>query len=136
MIDADSHVMEPDDLFDRYLDPAFKLFAPKTRRIATDWPYFADMDVLGHRWPATLNWEDIRYLDDGRTFMDAYAEFLALEWSPAAYVLYMDQAGIDAMVVYPTLTLHSTAVPNIDPEGRGRGAARVQRLARRLLRRR
>src|SRR5262245_16127887 len=76
VIDADSHVMEPDDLFDRYLDPAFKQYAPKTRRIATDWPYFADMDVLGHRWPATLNWEDIHYLDDGRTFMDAYAQFL------------------------------------------------------------
>jgi predicted TIM-barrel fold metal-dependent hydrolase len=116
VIDADSHVMEPDDLFDRYLDPAFKLYAPKTRRIATDWPYFADMDVLGHKWPATLNWEDIRYLDDGRTYMDAYAEFLARDWGPDAYVLYMDQAGIDAMVVYPTLTLHSTAVPNIDPK--------------------
>ena len=67
VIDADSHVMEPDDLFDRYLDPAFKQYAPKTRRIATDWPYFADMDVLGHKWPATLNWQDIHYLDDGRT---------------------------------------------------------------------
>src|SRR5262249_42525830 len=91
VIDADSHVMEPDDLFDGYVDRAFRGPAPKTRRIATDWPYFADMDVLGHKWPATLNWEDIHYLDDGRTYMDAYAEYLAREWGPDAYVRYMDQ---------------------------------------------
>lgn len=116
VLDVDSHVMEPDDLFERYLDPAFAAYAPKTKRIAPDWPYFADMDVLGHRWSASLRWDEIRYLDDGRSFTEAYADFIDRGWNAAAYLLYMNRAGIDEMLVYPTLTLHATAIPNIDPK--------------------
>lgn len=123
VVDADSHVMEPDDLFDRYLDRAFAAYAPRTRRIAPGHPYFSDVDVLGHRWPASLRWDRIAYLDDGRTYTEAYAPFIERGFDAPSYVEYMDQAGIDAMVVYPTLTLHSTAVPNIDPKA----AAAVRR---------
>ena len=123
VVDADSHVMEPDDLFERYLAPEFSEFAPHTRRIAPGHPYFNDIEVLGHRWPASLRWDEIRYLDDGRSYTEAYAEFIARGYDAESYLLYMEQAGIDAIVVYPTLTLHSTAVPNIDPKA----AAAVRR---------
>ncbi|TMK60961.1 MAG: amidohydrolase [Actinobacteria bacterium] len=116
VVDVDSHVMEPDDLFDRYLDRAFAAYAPRTRRIAPGWPYFSDVEVLGHRWPAALRWDEIRYLDDGSSYTEAYRDFIERGWDADAYLIYMDRAGIDAMFVYPTLTLHSTAVPNIDPK--------------------
>jgi predicted TIM-barrel fold metal-dependent hydrolase len=127
ILDADSHVMEPDDLFDRYLDPAYRACAPRTRRMATDWPYFADIEVLGHRWPASIRFDQVPFLDDGRggrvTYTEAYRDYIDGAWDAAAYLRYMDRGGLDHMVLYPTLTLHSTAVPNIEPDA----AAAVRR---------
>jgi predicted TIM-barrel fold metal-dependent hydrolase len=127
VLDADSHVMEPDDLFDHYLEARWRDRAPRTRRMTVDWPYFADIEVLGHRWPASIRFDQVRFLDDGHggrlTYTEAYRDYVAGAWEPASYLLYMDRAGIDHMVLYPTLTLHSTAVPEIEPDA----AAAVRR---------
>jgi predicted TIM-barrel fold metal-dependent hydrolase len=115
--------MEPDDLFERYLDRRWRAIAPRTRRMTLDWPCFMEMEVLGHRWPegrASRIFDEVAWLPDGegglRTYTEAYRDYISGEWGPDAYLRYCDRAGIDHMVLYPTLTLHSTAVPNIEPE--------------------
>ncbi len=46
IIDVDSHVMEPDDLWERFMDRRFAAFMPKSRRISPTWPYFAQLVQL------------------------------------------------------------------------------------------
>ncbi len=120
VIDADSHVMEPDDLWDRYLDRRFQAYAPKTRRLSADHPYFMSTEVAGHKWEARGHIDRTPYLHDGRGgflhYTQVYGDYIRMGWSAEAYLLYMDRAGIDYAVLYPTLALHSTAVPELDPK--------------------
>ena len=44
VIDADGHVLEPPDLWERYIDSEFRHQAPKGFGVMS-------MDVLGHRMP-------------------------------------------------------------------------------------
>src|SRR5688500_2986057 len=51
IIDVDSHAMEPDDMWERFLDRKYTAYAPRSRRISTEYPVFGAIDVLGHRFP-------------------------------------------------------------------------------------
>jgi predicted TIM-barrel fold metal-dependent hydrolase len=119
VVDADSHVMEPDDLWDKYLDRRFRAHAPRTRRISPENPNWFSIEVAGHRWSSTEPTTRIPYIGDGRgglvNYLTAYADYIRQGFSPAAYLQYMDSAGIDVAVLYPTLTLHATAVPELEP---------------------
>ncbi|HEV8298036.1 MAG TPA: amidohydrolase family protein [Acidimicrobiales bacterium] len=128
VIDADAHVLEPDDLWDRYLDKRFAAFAPKTRRIAPGHPYYAEYEFCGVvRGRGGVRMDTVRSVNDGHggriTVMEAYAPYINAGFSAASYVDFMDMAGIDHMLVYPTIGLPLTALPNVEP----RLAAAVKR---------
>ena len=128
IIDVDSHVMEPDDLWERFMDRRFAAFMPKSRRISPTWPYFAQLEVAGNTMGATsMRMDQIKFVTnpDGErlTVTEAYAHYIESGFSAASYLDYMDEAGIDHMVVYPTIGLPITAYPNLD----ARVAAAIKR---------
>ncbi len=129
VIDVDSHVMEPDDLFERYLEAPFRAYAPKTTRFAMDQlKYFCRIEVGGHVWFGDEgDWDVHPFIRDGaggmQTYKEAYRDYIELGYSPESYLLYMDRTGIDYLLLYPTLTLHSTAIPNLD----AKAAAAIKR---------
>lgn len=117
VVDADSHVMEPDDLWDRYLDRSYQACAPRTRRVSPANPNWMSTQVGEHWWGSTERITRVPYVSDGRggrlTYLEAYRDYIEMGFSAEAYLLYMDRVGIDYAVLYPTLALHSTAVPDM-----------------------
>jgi predicted TIM-barrel fold metal-dependent hydrolase len=117
VVDADSHVMEPDDLWERFLDQRFHSYAPKTVRIRPGHDNWMSTTVMGHWWGSTDHVTQFPYIGDGKggrmSYLAAYREYIDMGFSPEAYLLYMDRAGIDCAVLYPTLTLHATTVPDM-----------------------
>jgi uncharacterized protein len=128
VIDTDAHVLEPDDLWDRYLDKRYAAFAPRTRRIAPGNPFYAEYEFCGVvRGRGGVRMDRVRSVNDGRggrtTVMDAYRRYIDAGFSARSYLDFMDEAGIDQMLVYPTIGLPLTALPNVEP----RLAAAVKR---------
>jgi predicted TIM-barrel fold metal-dependent hydrolase len=111
VFDADSHFMEPSDLWRERLEPEFRdrgpfgsedrgaLFVDRDRRFPTV------------RWRsragglATLN----------QDWADRYARYSSRGWDPEAYVLAMDDQGIDRMALYPSRGLMQVAAWGLDP---------------------
>jgi uncharacterized protein len=111
VFDADSHFMEPADLWRERLDPELRdrgpfgsddrgaLFVDRDRRFPTV------------RWRsragglATLNQE----------WTETYARYSSRGWDPEAYVLAMDDQGIDRMALYPSRGLMQVAAWGLDP---------------------
>ncbi len=117
--DSDMHIIEPVDLWQRYIDPAFKLVAPvgmtQWRR---DMRVMVKARVISRTWPrkgaagTNLGWkkeQDVLYaLGEERG------------WDPESQVAAMDQEGVDAGVMYPSrglfvLGMDSTVA--IGPDG-------------------
>lgn len=135
-IDADAHVVEPNDLFEKYLEPKFRAWIPEA------WANYAGN-------PLAFGFKIVIAAPDGaRQVMpfgndpmsaealersagagfdpgvrvalpghdEAYAEFAREDFPPRMYPLAMDRAGIDYMVVYPTVGLLSTAATELAPD--------------------
>ena len=106
LVDAEMHVMEPVDLWDRYIDPEFKDRAPRR--------------LNERRW-------DIRTLVEGEvmaTFVTEegdkliaaqYAEELARGFDAESQVIAMNKEGLDLAVLYPTSGMYITAKDGMDP---------------------
>ena len=129
-IDSDAHILEPNDMFERYLDPKFRDQMPQT------WLFY-DGDPLGFRFELSIpNPDGGSYtMPFGRDPIDpgamgpasfdpgvrvslpgqdeAYAEFAKQNFPPEMYPVAMERTGIDYMVVYPSVGLLSVAVPKL-----------------------
>jgi len=120
VIDVDSHVMEPDDLWERYLDKRFVDRAPKSRRITPDHPYFAEFEFAGVKRSGVVDMSTIHFVPDGHggrePVTETYAPWIEAGFSARSYLDYMDAAGIDHMLVYPTIGLPLTALPDLDAD--------------------
>ena len=110
VFDSDMHVMEPPDLWERYIDPAFRARAPhgilsqNVRDLRLQWP---DQPPIGVRSPHR-----------GRNYernQQTYAEHARRGWGPDVQVAAMDVEGIDVAVMFPSRGLSSLTWPNMDP---------------------
>ncbi len=116
-IDADSHVIEPDDIWENYLEPAFRSEMPFTRfkyegnpltcteeiRVAGD--VLPASGVAGFPTPVAKDAE--------------YEEAARQGFPPHVYIEAMDRVGIDYMVVYPSVGLLLWAAPHLKADSRG-----------------
>jgi predicted TIM-barrel fold metal-dependent hydrolase len=116
VLDTDAHQMEPPGMWREYIDPAFADRAP------------APGDYGGGRRGILVEDEPITnqhgaYPMDSREFLDAAAR--AMErfkrtrdagYSAAARLTDMDQEGVDAQVIYPTVGGQILGKPFRDPE--------------------
>ena len=107
IIDSDMHVIEPPDLWERYIDPAFKYLAPigmtqwrrdirvqvKTRIVSRAWPRRGPTDAAANVG-SNLGWkkeQDELYGEGERQGFDAASQLSA-----------MDLEGLDMAVLYPS----------------------------------
>jgi predicted TIM-barrel fold metal-dependent hydrolase len=112
IIDAEMHVMEPIDLWERYIDPAFKARAPRRLherrwdiRTVVEGEVMAAMP--GGDWPALSQAEET-------TLATRYAEEIARDFDPASQVMAMDKEGLDLAILYPTSGMYITAFETMD----------------------
>ena len=108
-VDGDSHFMEPLDLFERYIDPAFR---DRTVKLATD-PATGKRAMIADNKPMKLrDVEEILGILSGygqkeaglmTNSFDRYAAFSADWQDMAARIRFLDAEGIGRQVIYPSL---------------------------------
>ena len=92
IIDAELHVMEPVDLWEKYIDSEFKDRAPR-RLNERRWDIrtVVEGDVMAsmtdYNWPA-------RSTEEEETLAERYAEEIAANFDPASQVRAMDREGL------------------------------------------
>lgn len=116
VIDADRHVLEPSDMFDRYLPEQFRgrvrVEGPNQTRRFVDGEPISD----SHRRPGR-EVKDFGFIFAGsKRWRETFADALAAGFDPASNLRDMDREGIDLSVLFPTLGLYIIWRDNLDPE--------------------
>ena len=113
LIDAEMHVMEPVDLWQRYIDPEFRARAPRRLderrwdiRTIVEGEVMAQMP--GGDWPALTDAEET-------ALAERYAEEIARNFDPETQVRAMDKEGLDLAILFPTSAMYVTAFTRMDP---------------------
>ena len=128
-VDSDMHIMEPPDLFERYLDPKFKhrVSVPvgsdgrPTRgtagSIVIDGLPTSDADLQQYRKRIRRSSTYATQLLSASRLHDTDRLAFAVErdYDAQAQVMGMDLEGVDIAVLYPTTGLSLIARNNLDP---------------------
>jgi predicted TIM-barrel fold metal-dependent hydrolase len=128
-VDSDMHIMEPPDLFERYLDPAFKhrISVPvgadgrpcrgQSGLIVIDGLPTSDMDLQQYRKRARRGPTQSTQLLSGSRIYDTGRLDFAVErdYNAEAQVMGMEMEGVDIAVLYPTAGLALIGRDNLDP---------------------
>jgi uncharacterized protein len=123
VVDSDGHVIEPADLWDRYLDPEFRGVAPVCDPASTA------ITVLGKRMPRSYGQSTYQsYLT--KMWDEKYAKQKARNYDAVSQVEAMDEEGIDKMLLFPSRALYGAAIADMD----GRVASAICRAYNRFLR--
>ena len=120
VLDSDIHVMEPADLWDRYMD------APYTGRVKGFYEFVEDMRVSidGEVVPKVLATAERRATLEMVRTEEVYARFAAGGWTAKLELEAMDEEGVDVAVAYPSRGLFALAVDGMDA-GLARAIARA-----------
>jgi predicted TIM-barrel fold metal-dependent hydrolase len=128
-VDSDMHIMEPPDLFERYLDPAFKhrISVPvgadgrpcrgQSGLISIDGLPTSDMDLQQYRKRTRRGPTQSTQLLSGSRIYDTGRLDFAVErdYNAEAQVMGMKMEGVDIAVLYPTAGLALIGRNNLDP---------------------
>jgi len=110
VFDSDMHIMEPPDLWQRYIAPEFRELAPRgvvsdsVRDLRIEWP---DKPV------------SVRSPHRGKNFarnQATYADHARRGWGPDVQLEAMDVEGIDVAALYPSRALMALTRPNMEPK--------------------
>ena len=129
-VDCDMHIMEPPDLFDRYLDPKFRHRVStlvgadgRPRRgpsgaIVIDGVPAGDSDLQQYRKrPGRGPTQSSQPLSGSRLADTGHLNFaIQRNYDPEAQVMAMAMEGVDIAVLYPTSGLSLIARDHMDPE--------------------
>ena len=113
VLDSDMHVVEPVDLWVKYIDPAFRDRA--SRGLAR---HLRDLgvEVDGQVFPIPNR----SYADAITPLMqqqrDRYNEAEKLYWDSASQVMAMDKEGVDVAVLFPSRGLIVLGIDGMDPD--------------------
>src|SRR5262245_12924075 len=110
VFDSDLHVMEPPDLWQRYIDPAFRDRAPLG---LTNLPRTLSVVVEGEV-------QGVRATDARRDHQIGltqahYEEIEKRNYDSGGQLLAMEREGIDCAVMFPSRGLLVVSVPNLEP---------------------
>jgi len=113
LIDAEMHVMEPVDLWQRYIDPEFRARAPhRLDERRWDIRTIVEGEVMaqipGGDWPALTDAEE-------NALAERYGEEIARHFDPGTQVRAMDKEGLDLAILFPTSAMYVTAFTRMDP---------------------
>src|SRR5262245_13603827 len=120
IIDSDMHVIEPPDLWSRYIEPRYRERAPQGIAVV---PRDLRVEVEGIRMPnltpriGRANPRSIRALDRAfRAQAEAYAEPIARSFDAVSQLQAMDNEGLDIAVLFPSRGLFAVAIDRMEPE--------------------
>jgi len=127
-VDCDMHVMEPVDLFDRYLEPEFRNRVtlpigadgkPKRGMIIIDGqPTTYDLELQQHRKPhhGVVKSDTSQPLSGSRIAESGRLDFaIERDYDGEAQIMGMELEGIDIAILFPTMGLSLLARDNMDP---------------------
>ena len=103
IIDADSHVIEPHQMWAKYLEPQFRDFAPSP-----------DLKVKGE--PITEKISQQVQKEGNRRMMHAHPHAYLNDYDVESHVQAMVLMGVDMAFVYPTYGLWLFAIDTLPPE--------------------
>jgi uncharacterized protein len=116
ILDSDMHVMEPPDLWQRYIDGKYRARAP--RGVTSD--NVRDLRMVypdGREWSRKTTRENRS--DRGQNFernQEIYRLHAERGWTAEVQLEAMDIEGIDVAVLYPTRGLRALVVDDMEPD--------------------
>src|SRR2546428_10416764 len=113
LLDSDMHIIEPPDLWERYIDPAFKSRAPR------GWPGPENpsvLEVAGKVMPRIAATPQAHYQTMYARKADRYRRAIDRNFDPASQLEAMDTEGIDVAVLFPTRGPYAPATDDLAPE--------------------
>ncbi len=114
-IDSDAHVLEPADMWEKYLEPKFRDWMPRHFAGYENDPPCWHLEIHAPNNPTMPNFPTGRgHALPGSDV--AYAEYATKSFSPECYRLALQRTGIDYMVLYPTVGLYITAINGLPAE--------------------
>jgi predicted TIM-barrel fold metal-dependent hydrolase len=116
ILDSDMHVMEPPDLWERYIDGKYRARAP--RGVTSD--NVRDLRMVypdGREWARKTTRQNRS--DRGQNFernQEIYRLHAQRGWTAEVQLEAMDLEGIDVAVLYPTRGLRALVVDDMEPD--------------------
>ena len=121
-VDCDMHVMEPADIFDRYLDPKFKdrvISAPGraggSNMVIDGYSRAGDDDLQQYRKRNKKVSANQRQPLSGSRSAPYLGFAIERNYDPVAQVMGMEMEGVDIAVLFPTMGLGLIARNGMDP---------------------
>lgn len=103
IIDADVHVLEPNDMWEKYLDPAFKDYAPSL-----------DLKIGGE---AICHKYSVKLRDEvAQQVMRDYPMSVSNHFDSESQVRVLKQMGVDIAFLYPSIGLWILAIDTMTPQ--------------------
>jgi len=109
VIDADRHVIEPDDLWERYIDASYR------GRVKVG-PYGTTRQVDGQFVSDNTKLPGGGGMTRPARYQEVFADAVAHGFDPGSNVRDMDREGVDVGVLFPTLGLYMTFSDHIEPD--------------------
>ena len=111
-IDTDSHAVEPDDLWAKYLEPKYRDEAPVVRvgysQVESGFGFFNSVSVGGYDMPVGFHGVTEVMPDLG----EAYDDYARAGFGADSYIDAMERTGVDYMVLYPSAALYTNQAPS------------------------
>ena len=97
-IDSDAHILEPSDIWERYLEPQFRAEMPRSYVDYQEDPLGFGIQVVikDYTMPFSREFSQSRILLPG--LGDAYEDFARRGFPPQMYRLAMERTGIDNLL--------------------------------------
>ena len=111
ILDSDIHIMEPPDLWERYIDPPFK------GRVQGFYEFTEDMrlEIDGKMMPTVLATAERRATKEMARTEVVYEKYAKGGWTSKLQLEAMDEESVDVAVIYPSRGLFGQAVDGMDP---------------------
>jgi predicted TIM-barrel fold metal-dependent hydrolase len=117
IMDSDMHLMEPVDLWERYIEPRYRDQAPRGR---LQWVRDLRMvDAGGRPWGRPADPNPGQPTTPGHKFRDdqvRYGPDQERGWTSQVQLEAMDREGIDLALLYPTRGLHALSRSDLAPD--------------------
>ncbi|HLY66260.1 MAG TPA: hypothetical protein VKU60_12055, partial [Chloroflexota bacterium] len=112
VLDSDMHIMEPPDLWERYIDPKFRDIAPRGTTSPTN---VADLRTVFPTLQPAVGPDAIRSGHNYERNQALYADHAARGWTADCQIEAMDVEGIDVAVLFPSRALSVLTFQDMDP---------------------
>src|SRR5437762_624780 len=115
ILDSDIHIIEPPDLWPRYIDPAFRDRAPVG---LTEDEGDLRLALAGQPWGRLAINADRSKRRQGRNYalnQERWRPYAERGWTSKVQLEAMDIEGIDVAVVYPSRGLFALTIPDMEP---------------------